>query len=220
MAIILNIDTAIDAASVCLAANGKPLQSAINNNQKDHAAWLHPAIQKLMFESGQDFKNIDAIAVTIGPGSYTGLRVGLSTAKGLCYALNKPMIAINTLELMAYAIEKEGADYFCPVIDARRMEVFMAVYDYKMEEIIKPAALLLEQGIFDSLLAKGRIIFIGNGIQKVSKIIVHPNATFNNRIATALDMANFSMKIYMEKKFVDLAYTEPFYIKEFYSPLR
>jgi tRNA threonylcarbamoyladenosine biosynthesis protein TsaB len=220
MAIILNIDTAVDTASLCLATNGKPLQNAINNNQKDHAAWLHPAIQKLMQDSGIKLKDVDAIAVTIGPGSYTGLRVGLSTAKGLCYALNKPLIAINTLELLAYATEKEATDLICPVIDARRMEVFMAVYDNKMAEIIKPAALLLEQGSFDSLLAKGRIVFTGNGIQKVSKIIVHPNATFNNTIATAIDMANFSMKIYTEKKFVDLAYTEPFYIKEFYSPLR
>ncbi len=105
MAIILNIDTAVESASVCLAKEARSLQFAINSNQKDHASWLHATIQKIIAETGRNLKDIEAIAVTIGPGSYTGLRVGLSAAKGLCFALNIPLIAINTLEMMAYAVE-------------------------------------------------------------------------------------------------------------------
>ncbi|HKO79379.1 MAG TPA: tRNA (adenosine(37)-N6)-threonylcarbamoyltransferase complex dimerization subunit type 1 TsaB, partial [Chitinophagaceae bacterium] len=167
MAIILNIDTAVESASICLAKGARPLQFAINGNQRDHASWLHVAIQKIIAGTGTSLKDIEAVAVTIGPGSYTGLRVGLSTAKGLCFALNIPLIAINTLEMMAYAVEKDEADFVCPLIDARRMEVFMAVYDKKMEEIVKPVAMIIEPGSFDSLLASGKILFSGNGSKKL-----------------------------------------------------
>lgn len=220
MAIILNIDTAVESASVCLAKDTQPVQFTINNNQRDHSSWLHSSIQKIISDTGLTTKDIEAIAVTIGPGSYTGLRVGLSAAKGLCYALNIPLIAINTLEIIATGVKEDQADMICPLIDARRMEVFMAVYDKQMQEIIKPCAMIIEPGSFDSLLESGKIVFAGNGSKKLQKIIVHSNAIFNNFIATSVDMVILSAKKYVEKNFANLSYVEPFYIKEFYSPLR
>jgi tRNA threonylcarbamoyladenosine biosynthesis protein TsaB len=107
MSFILNIDTAVDTASVCLAKNGESLQLTTNENQKDHAAWLHPAITELLNKNGIAMKDIEAVAITIGPGSYTGLRVGLATAKGLCYAMNIPLITLSTLEMMAFAVKKK-----------------------------------------------------------------------------------------------------------------
>jgi len=220
MAIILNIDTAINSASVCLSKEAKSLQFALNSDQKDHASWLHPAIQTVIAEAGMQTKDLEAIAVTIGPGSYTGLRVGLSAAKGLCFALNIPLISINTLELMAHTVKNEEADFFCPLIDARRMEVFMAVYNKNMEAVIKPCAMIIEKNSFDILLQSGKIIFSGNGSEKIKKVVSGPNALFKNSTTTAADMVNLSENKFLEKKFEDIAYTEPFYIKEFYYPAR
>lgn len=220
MAIILNIDTAVESASVCIAKDANPVQFDINNNQKDHASWLHSTIKKIISDAEITIKDIEAIAVTIGPGSYTGLRVGLSAAKGLCFALNIPLIAVNTLEMIASSVKKTDTDMICPLIDARRMEVFMAVYDRDMKEIIPPCALVLEPGSFDSLLEAGKIVFAGNGSAKLKNMIVHKNAIFNNSIASALDMIPLSAKKNIEKNFVNLSYVEPFYIKEFYSPAR
>jgi tRNA threonylcarbamoyladenosine biosynthesis protein TsaB len=220
MAIILNIDTAISTASLCLSKEALPLQFALNNNQQDHASWVHLAIKKVVTEAGLSVKALEAIAVTIGPGSYTGLRVGLSAAKGLCFALDIPLICINTLKVMAHAAKNEGGDLFCPVIDARRMEVFMAVYNKNMEVIVKPCALIIGENSFDSILASGKIIFLGNGTEKIKKVVCHPNAIFKNTTTTAVDMVKLSEKKFVEKKFADTAYTEPFYIKEFYSTAR
>jgi tRNA threonylcarbamoyladenosine biosynthesis protein TsaB len=220
MAIILNIDTAISSASVCLSKEAQSLQFALNSTWQDHASWLHPAIKNCIAEAGMSVKDLEAIAVTIGPGSYTGLRVGLSAAKGLCFALDIPLISINTLEMMANAIMNEEADFYCPVIDARRMEVFMAVYNKNMETITSPCAMIIEENSFDSLLASGTIIFSGNGTEKIKKVVCHPNAIFKNSTTTAADMVKLSENKFVEKKFADTAYTEPFYIKEFYSPAR
>lgn len=219
MAIILNIDTAIESASVCLAKGGDSLAFAVNSIQKDHAAWLHPEIQRILSDTGIHLKDIEAVAVTIGPGSYTGLRVGLSAAKGICFALNIPLICINTLELMARtAIDIEvRADLICPLIDARRMEVFMAAYTNTMQEIIKPCAMIIDGHSFDFLLASNKIAFLGNGSKKLQNLIVHGNAIFNNIVSTATDMTRLSEQLFTEKKFADLAYVEPLYIKEFYS---
>src|SRR6266513_982784 len=129
MSLLLNIDTAIETASICLSKDGNVLHLSINENQKDHAAWLTVAIQEMMQNSGYQLNQLNAIAVTIGPGSYTGLRVGLSTAKGLCYVLKIPLLTIGTLEMMAFAAKQNPVDLLCPMIDARRMEVFTAVYD-------------------------------------------------------------------------------------------
>src|SRR6187401_260662 len=131
MALILNIDTAVDVASICLAKDGKVLSIAKNESQKDHASWLHVAIKEVFEENNLELRSVDAIAVTGGPGSYTGLRIGVATAKGICYALNKPLISVNTLESFAAGIRKKNPDfdYYVPMLDARRMEVYCAIYD-------------------------------------------------------------------------------------------
>lgn len=220
MAIILNIDTSVETASVCLAKDAQTLQFAMNGNQKDHASWLHPAIQKTIHDAGFTVNELEAVSVTIGPGSYTGLRVSLSAAKGLCFALNIPLLTINTLELMAFATKGNEADLFCPLIDARRMEVFMAVYNKELAQITEPKAMIIEPGSFDPLLQSNKILFSGNGSNKLKSIIHHPNALFTDATVTAADMADLSEKSFFKKKFTDLAYTEPFYIKEFYIPAR
>ena len=220
MAIILNIDTAVETASVCVAKEAHSLQFALNGNQRDHAAWLHPAILKVITDAGLKMNDIDAVAVSIGPGSYTGLRVGLSAAKGMCFVLGIPLIAIQTLEMMAFAIKADKADLFCPLIDARRMEVFIAVYDKDLKAVIEPKAMIINSNSFDNLLADHSIIFSGNGSPKLRNIIQHSNAIFSSRMATAADMTDLSENCFNQQKFADLAYTEPLYIKDFYSPVR
>ncbi len=218
MAIILNIDTAVETASVCLSENEKLLGLLVNNQQKDHASWLHLAIKGLLKENNMALRDIDAVAVTIGPGSYTGLRIGLSAAKGLCYALEKPLVSVNTLELMAFSVEKKPGELICPAIDARRMEIFTALYDENMTEIIAPTAMIIEPNSFMTILENKRIVFTGNAIEKLEKEIVHINASFNKFSANASHIAPLSAQRFAYKKFDNLAYTEPFYIKEFYTP--
>jgi tRNA threonylcarbamoyladenosine biosynthesis protein TsaB len=220
MAIILNIDTAVNTASVCLARGSRSIQFTLNDHQRDHAAWLHPAIQRVIRDARLTINELDAIAVTIGPGSYTGLRVGLSTAKGLCFSLGVSLIVVNTLEMMAYATREYDTDLLCPLIDARRMEVFTAVYDKNLTQIIEPAALILDSTSFGSLLNTKRIVFSGNGAEKLKSVIHHPNAIFSTTVATAADMTYLAEQRFLEKKFADLAYTEPLYLKEFHTVTR
>jgi len=220
MAIIFNIDTAVETASICLARESMPIKFAENRNQSDHAAWLHPALQKLATDSGIGIHEIDAIAISIGPGSYTGLRVGLAAAKGMCFALGIPLIAVNTLKMMAYATRNEAADLYCPLIDARRMEVFTAVYDRNFTEFVEPKAMIIDSNSFDSILSANKVLFSGNGSEKVRKLINHPNALYSNLQANATNMVELSEQYYTEKNFSDIAYVEPGYLKEFYSVAR
>lgn len=216
---ILHIDTAIDTASFCWMKDGEPVLFDINYQQKGHAAWLHAAIQKGIGATSLAMKDLDAIAISIGPGSYTGLRVGLSAAKGFSYALNIPLITVNTLEMMAHSVT-DKTDLICPMIDARRMEVFTALYDKNLQEVAKPSAMILEANSFSDLVEKKIVVFTGNGSEKFKKIFAHPHAIFNNSRATAKDMVAIAEKKYIAKSFADLAYVEPFYIKEFYTTMK
>ena len=238
MPLILNIDTATEHASVCISENEKLLCIEKSFEQKDHASFIQPAIKKLFENIHQQISSIDAIAVTAGPGSYTGLRVGLATAKGLCYALNKPLILLNTLEVIAQACINEQSNIvatnnlqpainngeshttnflFCPMIDARRMEVFTALYDSELQAIIKPAAVILEEDSFKNYLDKQRIVFSGSGSGKFKKIIRHPNAIFSEVQHSARHMITLSVEFFSHKQFADIAYSEPFYLKEFFT---
>lgn len=219
MAIILNIDTAIETGSVCLSRNGKASTLLKSDDLRNHATWLHPAIQSAIQKEAIALKQIEAIAVTIGPGSYTGLRIGLSAAKGLCFSLNIPLIAINTLKVMAHAIVNEQGNLLCPLIDARRNEVFTAVYDKTLKEILLPSNTIINEKSFEDLLIKNKIIFSGTGSLKL-KGINNPNAVFSNAVANAADMAPISESYYKDDHFANLAYTEPLYLKEFYLPVR
>jgi tRNA threonylcarbamoyladenosine biosynthesis protein TsaB len=224
MALILNIDTAVEIGEVNLAENGSTLRFRANSNQKDHAAWIQTAILEIMKETGYSMHDLQAVAVSNGPGSYTGLRVSLATAKGICYALQIPLITIGTLEIMAATATRQlsgeltkSADLLCPMIDARRMEVYMAAYNRKLEEIIKPQAVILDGDFFGQLLEKNKILFFGNGSHKLKNKLLHPGAVFADVSPGANDMVRLSHRDFLKKNFADLAYTEPLYIKEFYS---
>jgi len=218
MSLILNIDTALDIASVCLSKEGNVLQLSSSENQKDHASWLHTAIAELLQKSGHSSKDLDAVAVSVGPGSFTGLRVGLAAAKGFCYALSIPLITLNSLAIIAFAVKDEALDMICPLIDARRMEVFTAIYDKDLREKISPHAMIVDEKSFASFLLQGKVLFCGNGARKLQPILSNSNAFFSNIVADASHLARLSFNCYKNKEFADLAYTEPLYVKDFYSP--
>ena len=220
MALILNIDTAVDTASVCLAKDAEVLSIAKNEKQKDHAAWLHLAIKEIFEKNALELKMIDATAVTGGPGSYTGLRIGMATVKGICYALGKPMIILNTLQVMANAAQNEKAALLCPMIDARRMEVFAAIYSKDLQTIEEPAAITLNEKSFDGQLTNHSICFFGNGSDKFRSIKKNENAFFSSIDTDASHMASLSEEKFRQKEFAELAYAEPLYLKEFYTPAR
>jgi len=217
MAYILNIDTAIDNASVCISKDDQLINIAVNNNQKDHASWIQPAIKNIIALSGLSLNDLTAIAVSIGPGSYTGLRIGLSTAKGLCYALDIPLIAIGTLDMMATAAAQKDCDLICPMIDARRMEVFAALYKKNMEKVIFPSAILLDSNLFDDVLEKNTVLFYGNGSNKFKYVTHHRNALFDDIEINSSLLIKISNNRLRDSEFNSLAYTEPMYIKNFYS---
>ncbi|MBS1620832.1 MAG: tRNA (adenosine(37)-N6)-threonylcarbamoyltransferase complex dimerization subunit type 1 TsaB [Bacteroidetes bacterium] len=216
MPLILNIDTALESASICLAKDGVAINNSSNPEQKDHAAWLQPAISKMLKASNVDVKDLDAIAVSIGPGSYTGLRVGLSSAKGLCYALHIPLVTLRTLEIMAYAAKNQDVDLLCPMIDARRMEVFTAVYTHSLQEIMPAQALILEHNSFSNLLTSNKILFFGNGSIKFAGLQNHDNAVFRQIHFDAASMSSMSFNGFLLQKFTDLTYSEPSYLKDFF----
>lgn len=220
MALILNIDTALDFASVCLAENGEPLQTLSNTEQRDHAAWIHRSIENILESANKELKELDAIAVSNGPGSYTGLRIGLSTAKGLCYALNIPLITVPTVEIIAYSVKDEDGDLIIPLIDARRNEVFTAIYDKQIRVKNSTYALIIQPDSFAGLLTNNILIFCGNGVEKTKKIIVHENARYSSLPTDARHLSTISRQYYLERSFADLAYSEPFYIKDFHTTVR
>lgn len=220
MSFVLHIDTAGQTASIALSANDTLLVEKLNANQFDHASWIHTAIQEAMREANLSLEKIDAISVTIGPGSYTGLRVGLSTAKGLCYALEKPLITIPTLQLMASVIECDTNTWICPMVDARRMEVYYAMYDQALNEIQPAQALILNTESFLAELQTYKIIFCGNGMEKFKPLCPSANASFSSDSATAAAMIPIALVKLLKKEFADLAYCTPLYVKEFYSGSR
>lgn len=220
MALILNIDTAVDTASMCLAKNGEAFSFAKNESQKDHASWLHVTIRTILEKNNIELGTVDAIAVTGGPGSYTGLRIGMATAKGICYALNRPLICLNTLLVMANAAKNEKADLLCPMIDARRMEVFTAIFRKDLQIVKEPAAITLDENSFDEYILDNSICFFGNGSKKLKSIKKYEKAIFSDIKPGAESMISLSEKKFYEKEFADLAYVEPLYLKEFYTPAR
>ena len=219
MSLILNIETSISTASICLKNNEGLEDMLVNDNQKDHAGWLHEAIASLLKKNNFSPTDLKAVAVSIGPGSYTGLRVGLASAKGLCYALNIPLIAIGTLKMMAFAVKDEVPDaVICPMIDARRMEVFTAVYDQLLIEKIPPKAVIVDENFGQLIGSNEKIIFCGNGSKKLQNYYATPFTTYSNTVANASHLAHLATISFNKNDFADLAYLEPLYIKEFYNP--
>jgi len=220
MSLLLNIDTALDAASVCLSRDEEILQLISNEKQRDQASWLHNSIAAMMQQNNITINQLQAVAVTNGPGSYTGLRVGLAAAKGLCFALSIPLITIGTLEIMAYAVKEEALYFICPMIDARRMEVFTALYDKSLTERKAGHALIIDENSYAMELHSHQLLFCGNGSKKMQQVVTHSNASFSNTSYNAADLAILACRCFRNQEFANLAYSEPLYIKEFYSPGR
>lgn len=214
---ILQINTAFSTASIGIAKNGVLLVESINPDQNDHAAFIQPEIQNLCNKLEITLNKLAAIAVINGPGSYTGLRVGLSTAKGICYALNIPLICINTLTWMAEAHLEDESTLIVPMIDARRDEVFMAVFDNKGHAISAPTALKLTENSFETELDNKIVTFIGDGSAKWKIICKHVHAAFPKSTYNAHHLAKLAFTYFTKKEFAHLAFSEPFYVKDFYS---
>jgi len=224
MSLILNIDTATEQAYINIAENGVSLGEAFNKDMKDHAGFLQTAIRSLSEKTGIPLKKLDAIAVIAGPGSYTGLRVAMASAKGLCYALDKPLITISSLTALADLAHQQknlfpdaDAAFICPMIDARRMEVFTALYNNQLEMTGPVEALILSDNSFEHILLNNKIIFCGNGSAKWATICNHPNALFLTLNIDAAYMSGLSYTEFCAGNFASTAYSEPLYGKEFFT---
>lgn len=231
MDLILNIDTAGKLGMVSLSQNGKVLHSIGNNNPMEHGAFLQPAIGELFQQAGLNMQQLQAVSVSNGPGSYTGLRVGLASAKGLCYALQIPLITLSTLKIMAFAASilvqnqpetgyLNGREIYCPMVDARRMEVFYGIYLSDMKTIKEPEPMVLDAGFMQEALNNGPIVFSGNGAAKWQALTSHPNALFTGEPPTELAMAILSHNAFQRTAFADIVRSEPFYCKAFYEAAR
>lgn len=220
--LILHIETSTNVCSIALSENGLCLFTKSNNDGMNHAALLSVFIAEAMEFLKITSKQLDAIAVSSGPGSYTGLRIGVSTAKGLCYGLDIPLISISTLEVLtAEALKRidfKDNDLYCAMIDARRMEVYSAFYDVKGKIQREISADIIDNQSYSELLHKNKIFFFGNGSEKCKTTLAHPNAFFiENVVPLAQNMISLAEKKYSENLFEDVAYFEPFYLKEFHT---
>ncbi|TNJ41951.1 tRNA (adenosine(37)-N6)-threonylcarbamoyltransferase complex dimerization subunit type 1 TsaB [Tamlana fucoidanivorans] len=210
------METATTNCSVSVAKDGVTIALKEDNDKGySHAERLHVYIEAVLAEAQITMNMLDAIAVSKGPGSYTGLRIGVSAAKGLCYAINKPLISVPTLEALAHQVEANQG-VIVSMLDARRMEVYSAIYDYKFNEIRKTEAQILEDRSFEKYLLQGKVFFVGNGVAKTVEIIKHPNAIFiEDKLPSSKDMSALSFKRYKKSDTEDVAYFEPYYLKDF-----
>jgi tRNA threonylcarbamoyladenosine biosynthesis protein TsaB len=216
LAFILNIETSTTNCSVSLSKEGETLVLKEDyNTQFSHAESLHVFIDSVIQSAKIKLNDIDAIAVSKGPGSYTGLRIGVSTAKGLCFALNKPLISVSTLEALSHQVNI-NTGVIIPMLDARRMEVYSAVFDVNYNQIRTIQAEILNTNSFLEYLNKDKVYFIGNGVKKTKTLIDHPNACFiDEKLPSANEMSTLAFEKFKTKDFEDVAYFEPFYLKDF-----
>ncbi len=224
MSRILHIDTSGPVAWVVLAEAGRVLQCVSNPQQNDHAAFLHPALRQVMDAAGWQFADLQAIAACYGPGSYTGIRVALAAAKGICFAAGIPLITLSSLEISARAL-RDARSFpaaglplcYCPMIDARRMEVFTAVYDEQLQEIMPPAAQILQPDSYVKILLNNRVVFSGTGAAKWQRACIHENALFAEEEHRDRAMACLSWEKAQRGEWSDTAAAEPLYLKEFFT---
>ena len=221
MATILNIETTGNICSVAVSKDGMIEYQLEDLNPMNHAKRLAPFIEKCFDETVRREMPLDAVSVSIGPGSYTGLRIGLSTAKGVCFGKNIPLITVPTLEILAVkamfrSMEWTGDEILVPMIDARRMEVYTAAYDFALNKIIQPQPLILDDTSYSELPTDRKIIFIGSGTTKAKDVVKHPGAEWIDGLEPhARDMTALSEKFFRENRFADVAYSTPEYLKEF-----
>ncbi len=225
MSLVLQIETATDICSVSIAKEGKTVLCLQDDSLRNHAKGLMPLMDRLFNESGIPMSQLDAIAVSKGPGSFTGLRIGVASAKGLCYALDKPLIGIQTLDSMAryfaMTIRVENALY-CPMIDARRKEVYTAIFSSELMNVEPTQALILDSVSFEERLNNDRMVFFGCGAAKFEQMAKNNiNALFYKEFnPSAEGMNELALKSLHMGEFENLAHFEPFYLKDFYSPNR
>jgi tRNA threonylcarbamoyladenosine biosynthesis protein TsaB len=230
LALILHIETATQVCSIALSRGGKILGLKESDAKNSHSSVLTVFMDEVIKTAGVVLSDLDAVAVSKGPGSYTGLRIGVAAAKGLCYALDKPLIGIPTLQAMGCGMRDAGCGIgstgldennlphlFCPMIDARRMEVYCAIFDGNGNEIRETRAEIVDENSFNEYLGKNRIVFAGDGSLKCRPLLNnHPHAVFAENFQTSAKfMISLSEEKYSQMKFEDIAYFEPYYLKDF-----
>jgi len=226
MAKILSIETGTEICSVALACDGELISLRENFEGRNHAHELGVFFKEVIDENDLDPEDIDAVAVSAGPGSYTGLRIGVSTAKGFCYASGKPLIAVDSLQSLAnialeeynagiLEIENPSTALLCPMIDARRMEVYAQVFDMKLNPLGEPQALIIDADSLKAQAQHNELIIFGNGAAKCKEILPNPNIRLARVESSARGLVTIAEQLYNEGKFVDTAYYEPMYLKDF-----
>lgn len=217
MGLILNIETATAICSVALARDGIVISKMETNEPNSHSMLLGSFVENVMSKANCQMSDLEAIAVSSGPGSYTGLRIGVSMAKGLSYSLGIPLISVPTLKAMANGIkDRFDAKFLIPMIDARRMEVYAAIFNTKLEEIKTVEPVIIDGNSFSSFLSKNRIVFFGDGAKKCKEVINSTNAIFTDKgTPSAEAMCSLSDASFVSNEFENTAYFEPFYLKEF-----
>lgn len=221
MATIIHIETSTNVCSVALSQDGKCIYHEEDHNGPSHARVLAPFVENAVSMADSHAIPLDAVAVSSGPGSYTGLRIGVSTAKGLCYGRNLKLVSVSTLQLLCvplllYRDDLPQEALLCPMIDARRMEVYAALYDRSLHTIRDVAADIVTADVYDRFLDRQPVVFFGNGAGKCKQVITHPNAIFVDNIEPlAKNMLPLAERALMQGKTEDIAYFEPQYLKEF-----
>lgn len=224
MPLILNIETATRVCSVTLARGSGLVVSRESREPNVHSSMLTVFIEEMMAEAGLSLNSLDAVAVSMGPGSYTGLRIGVAASKGFCYALDKPLIAIPTLQAMAYGISftiphpaSPIPHLLSPMIDARRMEVYCALYNEQLAEVREVRAEIISEDSFADFLKDHIVVFGGDGAEKCRQLLgAHPNAIFTDNFETSSTyMTTLALEKFSNGEFENLAYFEPFYLKDF-----
>lgn len=216
MTLILNIETSTTNCSVSLSKEGETLVLKEDyNSNYSHAERLHSYIDDVLKEAKVSLSDLEAIAISKGPGSYTGLRIGVSAAKGLCFSSDKPLVSVATLEALAHQV-KINDGIIVSMLDAKRMEVYSAVFNSEHRQIRDTQAQILEEDSFNKYLEKGKVYFIGNGVEKTKTLIVHHNAIFvENKLPSSKEMSLLAYNKYKKNDIEDVAYFEPFYLKDF-----
>ncbi len=216
MANILCIDTSTSVGSVVFAVDGKVVFEKVSYEDRSHAVKTGVFVDEIMSEIETIKVTVDAVAVCSGPGSYTGLRIGVSLAKGLCYGLGVPLIAIDSLRVLANSVKCNDDEWLCPMIDARRMEVYCALYNKHLDVIEDISARVIDEDSFKDILSRQKVTFFGDGAKKCAKIIQSENAAFKNDIVPlARNMVALAESAFGKSQFENVAYFEPFYLKDF-----
>ena len=217
MAIILHLETATTNCSVSISKDDEIVALKENNAASySHSEQLHVFIKEALKEASLSFSDLDAVAISKGPGSYTGLRIGVSAAKGLCFSLDIPLISVPTLQSMAHQVQVKTGELVIPVLDARRMEVYSCVYGAAYKEIRETRAEVINEESFTEYVSGNTVYMVGSGAEKCRGVLQHPNFVFNESVVpSAKDMVSIAFKKYEAGQFEDVAYFEPYYLKDF-----